>query len=266
MKKLVASWQLLIAIAAIAASCSAQEITFQQPVFTNQTSNAYSAAVKNFNQAAHWLFFCNTGVASGYVQLLGSYDSNPAHGVVISPKGFFSGNQCGLIQAGGYYFAVFAQVQQLTGPMSVSAWYSGSTGPLANVFPQQLQGSGTATYSLIQCDNEFTVSVASNTETQLVASTLFSGIEVCNAYISGVGGTSVTDALYASTGSGCVFRAGAVQLDFVIPATNYFFLPFGGNIGAVFQYGALGVGAPALCYHHGSSGAPVQVTIAYAKN
>jgi hypothetical protein len=259
-----------IAIAALT-NCSAQttQAAYQQQVFNNQTVAGYSSPVKNFNQASHWLIFCNGATGTGHIQLEGSYDANTAHGQVISNVGSFGHNQCGVIQAGGYYFAVWAHVFLDSGiNLSVSAWYSGSTGAIsipANVgllpsvnFPTYAQGTSPNVYPITDCDAVYSASVASNTTVTIVTTPAGTSAHLCGYVISGVGGaSSVTDSF--STGQ-FTCSSTAAPYNIVIPQTNYFNIVGGGNLGFFYT----GTTAENLCYTHGSSGSPVTLTVTYA--
>jgi len=103
-------------------------ITWQQTVFTNQTTTARSVVVRNINQSSHYVIYCETagGSANGTIDIEGSGDG--VHYVPISNVGTIFPSNCQPIQAGGYWAYVTVRIISISGGATVSAWYSASTG------------------------------------------------------------------------------------------------------------------------------------------
>ena len=141
----------LLAIAVIVA-CSfspAQTIqaTWQQPAcfstgtgpcsgggFSSASAAGPSSIFRNVNQASHVLIYCVTGGPSALsIQLEESADGSTGW-TPISQVGTATAN-CNILSAGGYYFAVRANLKVLTGGIStlVTSVYTASTGTVPPV-------------------------------------------------------------------------------------------------------------------------------------
>jgi hypothetical protein len=126
MKKLLL---VTIAIAALAPAAFSQ-VTWNQPAFTNQAASGPSAIFRNINQSSHWLTWCaGSAVTGGTIVMRSSASGTFTDAIPISNVGVLAANQCGSIQAGGYYPNVDAYIQGFTGGApGVTATYSASTG------------------------------------------------------------------------------------------------------------------------------------------
>lgn len=109
---------------------NAGTVTFSVRVFNAVTSAQASASVQNNNQAAHWLNYCTNGSATGIsIELEASFDNSTYF--AISPAATDTG--CGVVEAGGYFPYVRANLITLTGAgANVTAYYSGSSSPIAS--------------------------------------------------------------------------------------------------------------------------------------
>lgn len=116
-------------IASLASTATAQT-AWNETAFTNKTSSGFSQTFRNVNQASHWLFFCaGFGVTGGTIEIDGSADQT--NWITISNVGQLVANGCGIIQAGGYYPYVSAQIKGFTGAApGVNATYTASVGPI----------------------------------------------------------------------------------------------------------------------------------------
>jgi hypothetical protein len=101
-----------------------------QPVLNNVTAAGPSSAIPNFGLASHWLRYCTDVNATAIVlQLEASNDGTTWS--AISQQAIDVG--CGILEAGGYYPYVRANLITLTGASAhVTAWYSGSAFPIAS--------------------------------------------------------------------------------------------------------------------------------------
>lgn len=108
------------------------QTTWQQNAFTNQGTTGTSVIFRNINQSSHWLTWCvgGTGTFTSIQIFLEESADGQSNWQAISNVGV---NQCGVVWAGGYYFAVRAHIAALTGTGSllVNATYSASTGTIA---------------------------------------------------------------------------------------------------------------------------------------
>src|SRR5579862_3786166 len=127
-------WNIVLFLLAVLAAAqwsplAAQNIpiTWQQTVFTNQTTTARSVVVRNINQSSHYVIYCETagGSANGTIDIEGSGDG--VHWVPISNIGTIFASNCQPIQAGGYWAYVTVRIMSISGGATVTAWYSAST-------------------------------------------------------------------------------------------------------------------------------------------
>jgi hypothetical protein len=111
--------------------------TFKQ-VFTAQSSPAISSVViPNIGATSHWLTYCPNGAITALtIQLEGSNDNT--NFFPISHSGSNTGPlACYVLQASGYFQELRANLTVFTTPGggTVTAFYTGSSGPIAGNFP-----------------------------------------------------------------------------------------------------------------------------------
>jgi hypothetical protein len=105
-------------------------VTYSATAFTNQTTAAPTLPFRNLGLSAHWLNYCVTGTVSAFsMDIEGSNDNISWFG--ISPLATNTSG-CGLLEAGGYYNYVRANIITLTGASPVvNGSYSGTSAPTA---------------------------------------------------------------------------------------------------------------------------------------
>ncbi|MFL6311646.1 MAG: hypothetical protein ACJ71W_06030 [Terriglobales bacterium] len=99
-------------------------ITWSGQVMTAKTTTGPTSKFPNYGFSSHWLTYCTTNATSLNIELEGSDDG--ATWNQISEQGATS-TGCGIIETGGYYPLVRANILALTGTgATVNAWYHGS--------------------------------------------------------------------------------------------------------------------------------------------
>ena len=134
MKRLTLLVLSIIVACSLRASAQTVQTTWQQNAFTNASTTGPSVIFRNVNQASHWLPYCVTGTPTSLAIQLEESADGISNWQVISAVGtqYSLSNGCGVLWAGGYYFAVRANIVTLTGGTSpkVTATYSASTAAL----------------------------------------------------------------------------------------------------------------------------------------
>jgi hypothetical protein len=154
MKRLTLLVLSIIVACSLRAPAQTIQTTWQQNAFTNASTVGASVIFRNINQASHWLAYCVTGLPTEFAIQLEQSSNGSSAWQAISAVGSQTplNSGCGLLWAGGYYFAVRANITALTGGTSpsVTATYSASTNVL-QVPPNLGQGfsSQVMTYNSI---------------------------------------------------------------------------------------------------------------------
>ena len=135
MKRLTLLVLSIIVACSLRAPAQTIQTTWQQNAFTNVSTAGPSVIFRNVNQASHWLSYCVSGGPAGFTIQLEQSANGTSSWQPISAVGTAStlNNGCSLLWAGGYYFAVRANITLLSGGTNprVTATYSASTAALA---------------------------------------------------------------------------------------------------------------------------------------
>lgn len=102
-------------------------VTLAEPV-TFAAVPGPSNIFRNIGQAAHWFEYCTaSGTTAIQIALEGSYDASTWFQISF----LATATGCNVIETGGYYPNVRADIYSLTGTTTApTAWYSASTSPL----------------------------------------------------------------------------------------------------------------------------------------
>jgi hypothetical protein len=134
MKRLTLLVLSIIVACSLRARAQTIQTTWQQNAFTNASAAGPSVIFRNVNQASHWLSYCETGGPAGFTIQLEQSADGISSWQAISAVGTADtlSNGCGLLWAGGYYFAVRANITLLSGGTNprVTATYTASTAAL----------------------------------------------------------------------------------------------------------------------------------------
>ena len=121
----------------ICAAQNAGEVAIQtvnQTAFSGQATAPATFVVRNIGQSAHWLIYCPNSATAVITIAIEAAGDNAGPWVEISPEGTAIGTQCGVLQAAGYFKNVRVNLSNLngSGAQAVSAWYSGTAGPIGS--------------------------------------------------------------------------------------------------------------------------------------
>jgi hypothetical protein len=181
-------------------------------VVTQPTNPGAPTLLPNIGQSAHNLAFCTTGGSflAIQVQLEASFDA-----ITWFPIGNVGNSAgCSIIQAGGYFNNMRVNVVQFSfigGSRTISAWYSGTAGPIA-LNPAAAQESFSIAQPITQCDQTILNSIA-NAGTALIAAPLTARglVELC-AYGFSFNGATAAGSVLIETGTGANCSVGTVVL------------------------------------------------------
>jgi hypothetical protein len=201
--------RLFCVLALLVASCSGQgnyTSTTTEVAFTAATVAAVTLPFRNAGGSAHWLQYCTTGAASIGIQLEGSNDGTNWFGITTRSTTI----GCAVLEAGGYFAAVRANLVSLGGG-SVTAYYSSAPSPIPGGGITQL----TKTPQIITFNPPVQVSFQNRSSTafQLVSS----NVVIYRVYFYNPNATPVFCALQGQASAGGMISA---ELWRLVPASS----------------------------------------------
>jgi hypothetical protein len=229
--------------------------------FTSKNTTGPSVIFPNIGQGAHYLSYCSTGIGgSATIVMEESFDGSTNWTTIASATVFEpGGNGCKMLQAGGYYQNVRANILTDSG-VTISATYSSSSGPIG--FSATGVGSSGPLPPFV-CDNQVSISVASGTDGDLVETQLNPNarIRVCSYSISFNGATAAGSVQFeTSTLTACGGTLIAVW-PITTTANTPQIVQLGSGQGALFS-AFDGLAYQNLCFKNSSS-ATARVNISY---
>ena len=214
-------------------------LTVNQP-----TNPSFPTLLPNIGASAHYLFFCAVNTTQLQLVIEGSYDNvswvpisaTTTSNSLVASSHCASGN-AGLLQGAGYYPNVRVSLAGLAGSSpSVSAWYSGTAGPVT-VFPPALQdgqGSlvGGAGVSPTVCSRSSFFQVANGATQSLASST--TATYICDVTVTFGGAVTASGTVNFFTATNIACNAGLQQLSNLFAGLGNP-INMGSNLGSLYQ-------------------------------